>query len=301
VSDGAPREEIHERKARRVARRRDEARLFRARVTRGKVRLAVLRRHTHAFDLRALVREEHESSEREANRVRAAHDEVDVVVRPRRDARPALSARLLRHASITGSTTKKINQSVSLRAIVTRITQSFTIDRSIDRCETKKKTVSRSTRGDDVRSRSIDASTSYAPVKAGGRARRDGSSREHLSFFSVGGCVSCYAVRTSVVKGCATIHRDPLNSLVGRSMRSERTTTTTTTTSRDSTNHPYTRIQGRVSEDSARRERVRLYPSRVVKSLSIIYCVSVSCCKKSQYYYVPRVVKSLSIIMCLVL
>jgi len=100
VSDGAPREKVHEREPRRVARRRDEARLFRARVTRGKVRLAVLRRHTHAFDLRALVREEHEPAERQANRVRAAHDEVDVVVRARDGARPALSAGLLRDASV---------------------------------------------------------------------------------------------------------------------------------------------------------------------------------------------------------
>lgn len=100
VPDGAPREQIDEGETRRVVGGGDEGSLLRASVTGGEVRLTVLGRQTHALDLRALVRQEDESAERQRRGVRGADRDVHVVERARGDAGTALRrARLLSHAA----------------------------------------------------------------------------------------------------------------------------------------------------------------------------------------------------------
>ena len=101
VTDGTPREQIDEGETRRVLGGGDEGRLLRARVTGVEVRLTVLRRQTNTLNLRALVRQEDVSPERQRQRVGRADGDVDVVERARGDARAALRrARLLRHAAL---------------------------------------------------------------------------------------------------------------------------------------------------------------------------------------------------------
>ena len=71
VTDGTPREQIDEGETRRVLGGGDEGRLLRARVTGVEVRLTVLRRQTNTLNLRALVRQEDVSPERQRQRVGA--------------------------------------------------------------------------------------------------------------------------------------------------------------------------------------------------------------------------------------
>ena len=113
VPDGAPREQIDEGEPRRVVGGGDEGSLLRASVTGGEVRLTVLGRQTDALDLRALVRQEDESAERQRGGVGGADRDVHVVERARGDARAALRrARLLSHAAT--SRNKKHTRIVSL-------------------------------------------------------------------------------------------------------------------------------------------------------------------------------------------
>ena len=113
VPDGAPREQIDEGETRRVVGGGDEGSLLRASVTGGEVRLTVLGRQTDALDLRALVRQEDESAERQRRGVRGADRDVHVVERARGDAGTALRrARLLSHAA-TSQKTHAFRQSLS--------------------------------------------------------------------------------------------------------------------------------------------------------------------------------------------
>ena len=89
VTDGTPREQIDEGETRRVLGGGDEGRLLRARVTGVEVRLTVLRRQTNTLNLRALVRQEDVSPERQRQRVGRADGDIDVVERARGDARAA--------------------------------------------------------------------------------------------------------------------------------------------------------------------------------------------------------------------
>lgn len=119
VPDGAPREQIDEGETRRVVGGGDEGSLLRASVTGGEVRLTVLGRQTDALDLRALVRQEDESAERQRRGVRGADRDVHVVERARGDAGTALRrARLLSHAATSRKNTRV--SSVSLILSITR-------------------------------------------------------------------------------------------------------------------------------------------------------------------------------------
>lgn len=115
VPDGAPREQIDEGETRRVVGGGDEGSLLRASVTGGEVRLTVLGRQTHALDLRALVRQEDESAERQRRGVRGADRDVHVVERARGDAGTALRrARLLSHAATSQKNTRFVSLSHSI-------------------------------------------------------------------------------------------------------------------------------------------------------------------------------------------
>ena len=137
VTDGTPREQIDEGETRRVLGGGDEGRLLRARVTGVEVRLTVLRRQTNTLNLRALVRQEDVSPERQRQRVGRADGDVDVVERARGDARAALRrARLLRHAAVIHTRKQKTHaRSVSLspshpRPIISRSSPDRVIDPS---------------------------------------------------------------------------------------------------------------------------------------------------------------------------
>ena len=142
VPDGAPREQIDEGETRRVVGGGDEGSLLRASVTGGEVRLTVLGRQTDALDLRALVRQEDESAERQRRGVRGADRDVHVVERARGDAGTALRrARLLSHAATSQKNTRV--SSVSLILSITRRVVPFRVPARPSRARAIRPRVSR--------------------------------------------------------------------------------------------------------------------------------------------------------------
>ena len=107
-----------------------------ARVTGVEVRLTVLRRQTNTLNLRALVRQEDVSPERQRQRVGRADGDVDVAERARRRDAPLRRARLLRHAAVIHTRKQKTHaRSVSLspslpRPIISRSSPDRVIDPS---------------------------------------------------------------------------------------------------------------------------------------------------------------------------